>query len=229
MNYEPGNDFFGGFSPQDGTIDFYGRVNSILNKEMLVLDVGAGRGSWFEDGKCQYRKDIQYIKNKVFKLIAVDVDEAVLDNKSAHESLVMIGGRIPLEDNSVDLIIADFVLEHIQDCTLFINELNRVLKKGGYFCARTPHKWNYVSIFARILKNSKHSTILKFAQPNRKEIDVFPTAYLMNTLSDIKLFFRGYKNFTFIYRSEPSYFWGNKIIYKIQQFFHHLNPSLILF
>ena len=228
MSYVHGDKFFGGFGPEDGSIDFYSRVNSVLSKDMVVLDLGAGRGVWFEDANCQYRRDLQSLKNKVSKLIAVDVDEAVLNNKSAHECLVMNGNRIPLDDSSVDLIVADFVLEHVQDGALFAKEVDRVLKKGGYFCARTPYKWHYVAVIARVIKNSKHSTILKFIQPSRKEIDIFPTAYLMNTLADIKSFFVGYKNFTFIYRSEPSYYLGKALIYNILHFFHRIAPSSVI-
>jgi len=35
---------------------------------------------------------------------------------------------------------------------------------------------------ARIISNSRHSRVLNFAQPERKEIDVFPTASKLNTM-----------------------------------------------
>ena len=228
MNYDPGSNFFGWYTPNDGTVDFYGRVNSILRSDMTVLDLGAGRAAWFEDDKCDYKRNLRHIKNKVTKLIAVDVDQAVFENKSSHECLLMEDDRIPLEDNSVDLIIADYVLEHIQEPMIFAIEVDRVLKNGGYFCARTPHKWNYVSIFARLIENSKHSFVLKFVQPFRKEVDIFPTAYLMNSSSDIESFFIGYRNKTFIYRSEPSYFFGSKFIYNVQYFIHRILPLSVV-
>ena len=64
--------------------------------------------------------------------------------------------------------------------TLF-SQINSCLKKGGWFCARTPHKFSYVAIGASILKNSLHTKLLKYVQPSRKEVDVFPTHYKMNT------------------------------------------------
>ena len=34
----------GGFSPHDGTIDFYLRIRAYVNKDTNVLDLGAGKG-----------------------------------------------------------------------------------------------------------------------------------------------------------------------------------------
>lgn len=228
MAFEPSKDFFGGYSPQDGTVDFYGRINSIINPQMTVLDLGAGRAAWYEDDKCQWRRNIRNLKSKVEKVIAVDVDEAVLENRAADQCLLMKDGLIPLKDNSVDLIVADFVLEHISNPNAFVTEVNRVLKSGGYFCARTPHKFNYVSIVARLISNKKHSSVLRKVQPTRKEIDIFPTAYLMNQLSTITHLFPSYLNSTFIFRSEPSYHFGSKTIYGIQSFIHRILPVSIV-
>ena len=33
----------GGFSPLDGTVEFYGRVNAIVKTHHVVVDLGAGR------------------------------------------------------------------------------------------------------------------------------------------------------------------------------------------
>jgi hypothetical protein len=38
------NSFAGGYSPEDGTIEFYARIKSLLNVDFeLVLNVGAGK------------------------------------------------------------------------------------------------------------------------------------------------------------------------------------------
>ena len=36
---------FGGYSDIDGTVTFYGRVQALLQSDMVVLDVGCGRGA----------------------------------------------------------------------------------------------------------------------------------------------------------------------------------------
>lgn len=45
----------------------------------------------------------------------------------------MINELFPIESDSVDLVISDWVLEHIQDPSKFSTEFSRVLKKGGFF------------------------------------------------------------------------------------------------
>lgn len=224
MSYSPDNELLGGFGTQDGTIDFYARINSILSSEMTVLDLGAGRGGWFEIESCPYRRGLRTLKGKARKLMAVDVDPVVLQDQTADECRVMTDGRIPLEDGSVDVVIADYVLEHVEDVTGFVAEVNRVLKDGGYFCARTPHRWNYVSLLARLISNARHASVLRLAQPDRRERDVLPTAYRMNTVRAISSLFRVSGNFTFIYRSAPAYFFGSRLVYRVQGFLHRIVP-----
>lgn len=193
---------------------------------MVVLDLGAGRGAWFEDETNQYRKQVRTLRGKVKKLIAVDVDEAVLQNNSCDAKHLMDGDQIPLSDNSVDLIVSDYVLEHISDRDIFYKEIDRVLKIDGWFCARTPHKYNYISFLARIIKINQNY-IIKKAQPNRKDVDIFPTFYTMNTLKDLNGVFHNYENKSFIFRSDPSYFFGSSFVYHILSFLHRVSPSVI--
>ena len=49
MLFDPYKNMVGGFSPNDGTIGFYLRVNSIVERDSVVLDLGAGRAAWFND------------------------------------------------------------------------------------------------------------------------------------------------------------------------------------
>jgi SAM-dependent methyltransferase len=46
--------------------------------------------------------------------------------------------QIPLQDNSVDGDIIQAVLEHVLDPQVVVNEIERVLKPGGYVYAETP-------------------------------------------------------------------------------------------
>lgn len=46
--------------------------------------------------------------------------------------------KIPLDDNSVDIIISCAVLEHIEYPKYILNDISRVLKKGGKAILTTP-------------------------------------------------------------------------------------------
>jgi SAM-dependent methyltransferase len=225
MNYSRSNKMVGGFTENDGTIDFYLRVQSLVSDDSIVLDLGAGRAAWFEDDRCTTRKNIRNLKGKVKQLIAADVDDAVLENNSSDKQIVITNGVLDVKPNSVDIIIADYVLEHIDNPTEFYEQVNRCLKSGGWFCARTPHKYSYVAVIASLVKNSLHSKLLRSVQPERKEIDVFPTRYKLNQLKDIRSIFHSWENFSFIYRAEPAYCFGSRFIYTVQSIVHRLLPA----
>lgn len=225
MSYDPCDSRIGGFTENDGTIDFYLRVKSLVTSKSIILDLGAGRAAWYDDDKCTTRKDIRLLKGKVKSVIAADVDDAVFENKSSDQQILIKAGKLDIKPNSIDLIIADYVLEHIDNPKEFYNQINNTLKSGGWFCARTPHKWSYVALVGTIVKNAFHAKFLKYIQPNRKEIDVFPTHYKLNSFSDISTTFCGWENFTFLYRAEPAYYFGNKHVFTLQLWLHKFLPT----
>jgi len=47
--------------------------------------------------------------------------------------------RIPYDDESFDLALAQEIVEHLPDCEHLLRESYRVLKKGGYFYLTTPN------------------------------------------------------------------------------------------
>ncbi|MBU6297934.1 MAG: class I SAM-dependent methyltransferase [Alphaproteobacteria bacterium] len=151
--FDPAGGMLGAYSPLDGTVEFYGRINAILQRESVVLDLGAGRGAWFCEDRCRYRRELRSIRGKVAEYVGADIDCVVLSNSTTDRNVIITDGRIPLTSASVDLIIADYVLEHIENVAQLRNEIARVLKPGGVFCARTPHALNYVSIAARMIRN----------------------------------------------------------------------------
>lgn len=58
----------------------------------------------------------------------------------AGESVSLIGDahRLPFQDNSIDSLIYQAVLEHVQDPHCVIDEATRVLKPGGYLYLEVP-------------------------------------------------------------------------------------------
>ena len=104
----------GGFPHTDGEIEFYLRVGSLVGPESRVLDLGAGRGQWAIEPAPATRRDVRRLKGRVREVIGTDVDPAVLDNPTLDRALVTeLGAPLPFEDDSFDLVIADYVLEHV--------------------------------------------------------------------------------------------------------------------
>jgi SAM-dependent methyltransferase len=228
-SYDPAAKMLSGYQPLDGTVEFYGRIRSILRSDSIVADVGAGRAMWHSIDVSPVRRELRDIRPHVAEFIGLDVDSAVLDNKVTSRNLIIKEGVLPLPDASVDVIIADYVLEHIHSPRSFAAEIDRVLKPGGYFCARTPSKWEYVSIAARLIRNKSHAKVLEKAQPGgRGAQDVFPTAYRMNSLKDVRRLFGGYIDYSYIYTAEPSYYFGNRYIWKMMYLLHRVMPKIFV-
>ncbi|MBR0552104.1 class I SAM-dependent methyltransferase [Stakelama marina] len=207
----------GGFTKFDGTVEFYARINALLEPGMEVVDLGAGRGCQFED-EVRYRRDLITIQGKVEKVIGLDVDPAVMKNQHVDERLTYDGGKMPLADGSADLIFCDWVLEHIENPGVFSSEIGRVLKSGGWFCARTPAKHSLIATASRVVPNRQHSSTLeKIQDGSRKAEDVFPAFYRLNTIGAVRAHFpaKKWENYSYTYSSEPSYHFGKTYVARL--------------
>ena len=197
----------GGFNSLDGTIEFYNRINALLEPGMAVLDFGAGRGAALTGSAYGFKKRLMTLRGKVAKVIACDVDKVVLENPGADESVVIQPDvALPFADRTFDLIVADYVFEHIADPALVSAEMRRILRPGGWICARTPNKYCLISLLTRMIRNSHHKRLLRWVQPERQSIDVFPTVFKLNSKRAIANFFMPdvFDNFTYRYEAEPS-------------------------
>lgn len=200
----------GGFTRLDGTIQFFQRVQAVLIGSEAVLDFGAGRGAAIE-GASPIRRNLTDLRAPGRTVVGIDVDEAILENARLDEAIISTDGRIPLEDHSIDVIVADHVLEHIQDIDLVAQEFDRVLRPGGWVCARTPYLFSLLALCSTLIPNSAHTRVLRNAQPNgRPDRDVFPTRYKMNTNSVLKRLFPPPKwsHHSYTWSPEPAYHFG---------------------
>ncbi|MGN6497090.1 MAG: class I SAM-dependent methyltransferase [Tsuneonella sp.] len=204
----------GGFTRDDGTIQFYGRIAALVQPAMVVLDLGAGRGCQFEDHNA-YRRDLRMLRGKVAKVIGVDVDPAVLSNEYVDERHVFDGKQLPCGDASIDLVVSDWVLEHVMEPASFAAEAARVLKPGGWFCARTPASLSLIALASRVVPNRNHARLLdKIQHGARKEEDVFPAYYRLNSRRALNRYFppQSWENFSYSWSPEPSYHFGSSLI-----------------
>lgn len=220
----------GGYTRADSTIEFYLRINALISPEMKVLDYGAGRGAQLEDQYSPLRASLCKLQGKVDEIIGVDVDDAVLLNPHIDAAYqVSPSDRLPFPDDSFDLVYADWVLEHVENPEHFAAEALRVLKTGGWFCARTPNRWGMIGLATNLIPNSWHTRILRILQPNRKEIDVFPTTYRMNSLRRIaRLFPRSHwNNFSYTVNPEPPYVQRSVLAMKLVQLAWRVLPPAL--
>ena len=222
---------YGGFTDVDSSIAFYLRVNALLTKDATLLDIGCGRGQYAED-PIDIRKNLQIFNDKCHKVIGIDVDEGASENPHINEfHLIDPAKPWPLDDESVDICINDWVLEHIEDPDLFFSECQRVLKPGGYLCSRTSNLLHYRSFFAMLIPDKYHDAIIRIAQRGtwRKDNDVFPTVYRSNTKRKMKklLSKHGFVNsVVYGYQAEPAYLSFSRLTYALGTLYERFSPKL---
>ncbi len=205
---------FGNFTDIDSTIAFFTRLNGLIKISHVVLDVGCGKSTIGKD-QVSIRKQLRTIRGKVFKVIGIDVDAEAQSNPFIDEFRLIQGNAWPVESESIDVIVSDSVLEHVEEPERFFSEAHRVLKDGGYLCLRTPNQWSYVAMCARIIPNKHHAKILRIAQNSRTEDSVFPTLYRCNSIPKIrKMMIRhGFYCVVYGYEESPSYLAFSSIVY----------------
>jgi SAM-dependent methyltransferase len=209
----------GGFSRSDGTVEFWSRVRSLVQPQHTVLDLGAGRGRGPAEDGVSWRRDLQCLRGHARHVVGLDVDPVVRENPSLDEAFVYDGrGRFPLEDDAVDLVVSDFTFEHLDEPSRTVAEIERVLRPGGWVCARTPNRWGYIGIGGRIVPNLLHRRVLPWLQPTstRRDEDVFPTRYRLNTRSDLLGAFppTAWDHHTYVHHPEPLYFGRSRVLWR---------------
>jgi SAM-dependent methyltransferase len=220
----------GQFSRRDCTVMFYSRIDALLGSGSVLLNVGAGRGANIVADYSPYRRRLQAFKGRVGRTIGIDVDPVVLENPDLDEAeLIAETGHWPLSDSSVDIIVCDHVLEHVQDASDFAQEAWRVLRPGGWFCARTPLKWGYIGICTRLIPNSLHISMLRWLQPQRASKDVFPTVYRMNTFGAIGKLFSSdrWSDHSYGFNGVPGYHGNRRAIFRLIEAWCWIMPEAL--
>jgi SAM-dependent methyltransferase len=106
-----------------------------------VLDIGAGSG-----------RDLELVKSihPTAKTLAVECFnvERLRRQVDAVHSIDIERNPLPFENDSLDLVMANQVLEHLKEIFWIWHEVSRVLKVGGHFLVGVP---NITSFHNRLL------------------------------------------------------------------------------
>lgn len=92
------------------------------NGQQTVVDVGCATGVYYHELK-RLQPDVQYI--------GFDLSHGMLTKHSADFLAVADAVSLPLADQSVDLVMANHMLYHVEDYNKALTEFKRVLKSDG--------------------------------------------------------------------------------------------------
>ncbi|MEK6894035.1 MAG: class I SAM-dependent methyltransferase [Nanoarchaeota archaeon] len=147
-------------------IRLYGRervCSSIIDTKIKgkTLNIGAGEMQWIENQL--------FLNNKDF--ISSDLDKKNLGTSNKSINKVQCDAtKLPFKNNYFSQIIILDVLEHIKDHEKALEEINRVLKKGGRLAICVPNDTT-LSYFnpVRYVQHERHYTIDKITSFLKKK------------------------------------------------------------
>lgn len=133
------------------------------------------------DGGCGRERFLQRYGDSFRYCIGLDIE---LSGNLHNSENVFYGyghlEHIPLKDNSVDVFLTNFVLEHIRHPERFFDEIGRVIKPNGVFALWTP---NAHSPFGALLKILPSRAAKALKRLFFKDFDFYKTYYRANTVS----------------------------------------------
>jgi len=153
-------------------------VRSHTTAQSRVLDLGCGRGGV-----------VELIWRDVKLAAGIDPDSPSLaEHRAAGLPVVRgVGERLPFVDETFDLVVCLWVLEHLRDPAVTLHEVRRVLRPGGHFVFLTPNTRNPLMLANRIGKAIpalQRRIVPRFY--GREEADTFPVQYRANTVEAIR-------------------------------------------
>ena len=140
-----------------------------------ILELGCGNGQLWIENKERIPDNVN--------ILLTDVSKGMLED--ARSNLFTIGNidykkmnceHLLLEDESMDLIIANHMLFYVEDLNQALKEIRRVLKKGGIFICSTygskhmKEITELVKSFNQKINLSKNKLYEKFGLDNGKEL-----------------------------------------------------------
>ncbi len=158
----------------DKRIEKAKKIKGILTKfkqiqKCSILDIGCGSGII-----------TTYLGKKAKKMYGVDVRDERVSKKSFKFQIVK-NETLPFKKNSFDIVISNFVIEHIENPKKHLKEVYRVLKKGGICYLSAPNKWfpkepHYNLFFLSYLPQKLSNLYLKILKKGEK-FDISPKSH----------------------------------------------------
>jgi len=160
---------------------YYDKLRSLVPGKVW-LDLGCGH-QVFADWMTKEQSEVIRSSARVY---GIDLDWAGLRAHPGISNKVFGDlSSLPFKADSMDVVSANMVAEHLAAPETILGEIYRVLKPNGAFIFHTPNYRGWaIRLGSRIPDSLKRKLIWFFER--RREEDVFHTHYRMNTESTIR-------------------------------------------
>jgi SAM-dependent methyltransferase len=161
--------------PQDAWFD---ELSKLCSEDFTILEIGSGSGV----GK----QNALYPKAK--KIVGIDLDVRVLDNPNLDFARNISAYEIDVElaDYKFDLIYSHMVAEHIDDSRRFLSSQLALLRPSGKILHSTVSKFYWTSLINDMVPERVKYWLIEHLGAGRKQQDVFPAHYRLNSKRQIK-------------------------------------------
>ncbi len=162
--------YFGLPNWENGRKQFFRLIEKYAQRNNRILEIGAGPTN----------KTTAFLSG-IGTVTGLDVDPAVKSNVHCQEAVIYDGTQVPFADSIFDLVVSDYVCEHIEHPLELTREIYRVLRPEGRYIFRTPNLWHYVSLVGKFSPHRFHKLV---ANPLRRKTStggIYPTFHRMNT------------------------------------------------
>lgn len=124
-----------------------------------VLEIGCGNGELWLKNINKLENNANITLTDICEDMIRDAKENLKSEKYNFKFEVAEPSRLPYENESFDIVIADHILFYMRDLDSVLKEIKRVLKKGGYFYCSTMGNKNMNELEDLILGFSKNIRI----------------------------------------------------------------------
>jgi len=130
-----------------------GRGHEAIHGMVARLLAARGAGGTLADIGCGTGDLWRATRGRFTRVVGVDaVRYDGLPDEVVFLPADLDGGRLPLDDDSVDVAAAVEVIEHLENPRALVRELTRITRPGGWVVVTTPNQLSALSLLALLLK-----------------------------------------------------------------------------